>query len=78
LLRLVGINVTPQQAGDALAVRLRELASAADHPTNLRGLGVSQDVLPQLAEDAATEWTGTFNPRHFDAAGAAEIYRAAF
>ena len=36
-----------------------------------------RDALPGLADQAATQWTGTFNPRPFDAAGALEIYRAA-
>jgi hypothetical protein len=30
------------------------------------------------AADAAKQWTGTFNPRPFDAAGALEIYKAAY
>jgi hypothetical protein len=30
-----------------------------------------------LFELAAQQWTGTFNPRPFDAVGALEIYRAA-
>ena len=34
--------------------------------------------LPDLAEEAARQWTGTFNPRPFDAAGALEIYSAAY
>jgi hypothetical protein len=33
--------------------------------------------LPRLAEDAGTQWTGKFNPRPFNAAGALEIYRLA-
>jgi alcohol dehydrogenase len=35
-------------------------------------------MLPELAELAAQQWTGTFNPRPLDAAGALEVYRAAF
>ena len=31
-----------------------------------------------LAADAATQWTGTFNPRPFDAAAAQQLYEAAF
>ena len=41
-------------------------------------LGVSEDELAALAKEAAMEWTGTFKPHPFDAAGALEIYRAAF
>jgi hypothetical protein len=39
---------------------------------------VPQADLPQLAEDAAVQWTGRFNPRPLDAAGALELYRAAW
>jgi alcohol dehydrogenase len=39
--------------------------------------GVDESALPALAAQAAEQWTGTFNPRPFDAAGAMEIYRAA-
>jgi hypothetical protein len=31
-----------------------------------------------LAEEAAEQWTGRFNPRPFDAAGALEIYQCAY
>jgi hypothetical protein len=34
--------------------------------------------LQQLADAAAQQWTGRFNPRAFDAAGALELYRTAF
>jgi alcohol dehydrogenase class IV len=34
--------------------------------------------LPTLAAEAATQWTGTFNPRPFDAAAALEIYERAY
>jgi hypothetical protein len=30
-----------------------------------------------MAAQAAAQWTGTFNPRPFDAGGAMEIYRLA-
>ena len=33
--------------------------------------------LPDLATEAAEQWTGAFNPRKFDVAGALEIYAAA-
>ena len=44
----------------------------------LRDVGVDAADLPELAAQAAQQWTGTFNPRPFDAAGALEIYSAAF
>ena len=45
----------------------------------LRELGVSRAAhSPALAADAATQWTGTCNPRPFDAAAAGALYEAAF
>jgi alcohol dehydrogenase len=61
-----------------LIERLRALAQIGGLPENLRDAGVSEEALPRLAEDAATQWTGKFNPRPFDAAGALEIYRMAY
>jgi alcohol dehydrogenase len=61
-----------------LIARLRTLAQMAGLPANLREAGVPEEALPRLAEDAATQWTGKFNPRAFDAAGALEIYRMAY
>ena len=54
------------------------LAAMAGLAVTLRDAGVSTDAIPELADLAAQQWTGTFNPRPFDAAGAEEIYRAAF
>jgi hypothetical protein len=39
---------------------------------------VPERDLPDLATAAAQQWTGTFNPRAFDVAGALEIYAAAY
>ena len=57
-------------AGERLAERLEALAGLAGLPPTLRDVGVSHDDLHALAADAAAEWTGTFNPRQFDAAAA--------
>jgi alcohol dehydrogenase len=65
-------------SGDALASRLSVLAVAGDLPRTLRDVGVPQDALPALAADAAEQWTGAFNPRAFDEAGAIEVYTCAF
>jgi alcohol dehydrogenase len=61
-----------------LGHRLARMAAMADLSVRLREQGVSGEALPALAEDAATEWTGRFNPRPFDAAGALEIYEWAY
>jgi alcohol dehydrogenase len=78
LLALAGLRCETPDAAARLAARLRSLASAADLPADLRSVGVRGADLPGLAEAAATEWTGTFNPRPFDASAALDIYRAAF
>ncbi len=64
-------------AGD-LVSRLRQLAEIAELPASLRDASVPQEALPRLAEEAGTQWTGRFNPRHFDVAGALEIYQCAY
>jgi alcohol dehydrogenase len=79
LLRVIGAPRSPgADAAERLAARLADLAAVGRLPTGLRSLGVGEDDLPVLAEQAAAQWTGTFNPRAFDAGGALEIYRAAF
>jgi alcohol dehydrogenase len=67
-----------RQPARALADRLEELAVAGRLPRGLHAAGVKKDDLPGLAEEAAQQWTGRFNPRPFDASGALELYEAAF
>ncbi len=66
-----------EDPAESLARRLEDLALAARLPTKLSDQGVEPEALPELAQLAAQQWTGTFNPRPFDANGALEIYRAA-
>jgi alcohol dehydrogenase len=66
-----------RQPARALADRLEELAVAGALPRGLQAAGVKKDDLPRLAEEAARQWTGRFNPRPFDASGALELYEAA-
>jgi alcohol dehydrogenase len=61
-----------------LASRVRALAEAGGLPTRLAAVGVPQADLEALAEEAAKQWTGRFNPRPLDAAAALEIYRCAY
>jgi alcohol dehydrogenase len=63
---------------EALASRLSFLAAAGDLPCRLRDAGASAGDLDALAVEASEQWTGTFNPRPFDASGALEIYQCAF
>jgi alcohol dehydrogenase len=76
------VNMSPQaadgNAADALAHQLESLAATGGIRQRLRDSRVPEEDLPKLSQQAAQQWTGTFNPRPFDAAGALEIYRAAF
>jgi alcohol dehydrogenase len=62
---------------EQLASLLETLAEAGGLKGRLSDVGVDETALPDLASMAAQQWTGTFNPRPFDAEGALEIYRAA-
>ncbi|MBM3774265.1 MAG: iron-containing alcohol dehydrogenase, partial [Acidobacteria bacterium] len=61
-----------------LPVRLDQLAAAGGLANRLGDLGVQRSDLVELAQDAAAQWTGRFNPRPFNAEGALEIYQWAF
>jgi alcohol dehydrogenase len=63
--------------GDALASRLDQLARAGGLPETLREIGARGEDIPALASDAATQWTGTHNPRAFDAPAARALYERA-
>jgi alcohol dehydrogenase class IV len=66
------------EAPESLARRLEDFAVAGGLPARLGDVGVREEALAELADLAAEQWTGSFNPRPFDATGALEIYRAAF
>lgn len=68
-------HLTPTEE---LARRLEELAETGGLRTNLRAAGVKETELPELAADAAGQWTGTFNPRPFDKQGAIEVYQCVY
>jgi alcohol dehydrogenase len=61
-----------------LAEFLDELARAGGLPATLREVGAASADLPDLAADAATQWTGTFNPRPFNLSAALDLYRNAY
>jgi alcohol dehydrogenase len=66
------------ESAEDLAGRLSLLAAAGKLPRTLRDAGASKNDLPTLANEAAEQWTGKFNPRPFDAKGALEIYKCAY
>jgi alcohol dehydrogenase class IV len=77
LLRAAGRDAA-RSAAERLAGRLEALRRAGGLQTSLRDLGVPRDSLPALAAEAAAQWTGTFNPRPFDATSALALYEQAY
>ena len=77
LLRLTRCETDEKPAED-LVRRLEGLAEAGGLHQRLGQIGVSKSDLPALAEEAALQWTGRFNPRPFDQAGAMEVYECAY
>lgn len=65
-------------AVESLAGRLEQLRAAGGLPNNLSSIGVSKTNLPGLAEEAAKQWTGSFNPRDWNVEGAMEVYEKAY
>ena len=65
-------------AGERLATKVASLVAASDSPVCLSQCRVDRTLLPQLAIEAAKQWTGTFNPRGVDEASFLELYEAAF
>jgi alcohol dehydrogenase class IV len=63
---------------ETLLARLEDFIAAGEFPGSLASAGVPERDLPQLAAAASEQWTGRFNPRPFDVAGALEIYAAAY
>jgi alcohol dehydrogenase len=80
LARLAGLHSgsDADAASESLARRLEQLAAAAGLQSSLREAGIEQDELPLLASEAAKQWTGGFNPRPFNEAGALEVYESAY
>ncbi len=67
-----------QNPSERLAQRVEQLAAIGGLRRSLSTAGVPQSDLQMLAEEAATQWTGTFNPRQFGQAGALEVYEQAY
>ena len=67
----------PETGADGLAQFVTQLADHAGLATRLSQRGVQPDKLPELAADAAKQWTGTFNPRAVETQDWLELYQAA-
>jgi alcohol dehydrogenase len=67
----------PETGADGLAGFVTLLADRAGLATRLSQRGVQPDKLPELAADAAKQWTGTFNPREVQPSDWLELYQSA-
>ncbi len=74
-----GINgcPAPDAGPEGLADYVSSLASDAGLELRLADLGVENDLLTKLSEEAATQWTGTFNPRKVEQEDLLRIYESA-
>ena len=64
-------------AAEMLARRITECMRAAGLPTTLSECGVSDGILPVLADEANQQWTARFNPRPVTDAELLALYEAA-
>ena len=58
--------------------RISKLRAVAGLPERLRDFEIQREDLPQLAEAAAKEWTGKFNPLPVSAAELLELYEVTY
>ena len=68
----------PSSGPEGLADFVTRLVAAANLPVRLRDCQVDRERLPKLAEFAAKQWTGTFNPRPVGPAELLALYEQAF
>jgi len=61
-----------------LADYLEQLASGAGLATRLEAIGVTEASLPTLAEEAARQWTASFNPRETNPDDLRQLYETAY
>lgn len=57
---------------------MQELLVLAGLPVKARDAGMELEKVPELAAEAAKQWTAQYNPVPLDEAGMADLYRAAF
>jgi len=78
LLRMTNDGFAGHDPSEAMASRLEQLIAAGGLPEKLGEQGIARSDLSVLANEAASQWTGRFNPRPFGATEALEVYECAF
>jgi alcohol dehydrogenase len=66
------------EACRALVAQIESLLDLAGLPRSLAECGVKHAMIPKLAEEAAKQWTASFNPRRVTAGHFEQLYQAAF
>ena len=74
LIQLAGRGKVNEHDPEALADELEKMVHLGKIPSSLRYFGILKNDLSRLADAAAKQWTGRFNPRKFNRSGALEIY----
>ena len=69
---------SPESGAGGLSAFVTDMVATAGLPGRLSECGVEAEKLPQLAADAAKQWTATFNPREVGEAEMLEIYERAY
>jgi alcohol dehydrogenase len=67
-----------EAALNALVSWLERLLDIAEMPRSLAQCGVERSMIPTMADEAAKQWTATFNPRAINEREFVRLYEAAF
>jgi alcohol dehydrogenase class IV len=75
---LYGELAGSRDGAETLACRVESLLQRAALPTRLSQYKIPEDALPDLAREAARQWTAQFNPRAVNENDLLEIYRCVY
>ncbi len=64
--------------GELLARKVEEYRAQAELPETLRSCGADRALLPQLAKEAAAQWTASYNPKPLSEGDFLNLYESAF
>jgi alcohol dehydrogenase len=67
-----------EELAPGLVERLDELLNLSGMPRSLADCGVTPSAIPQLAAEAAKQWTAGFNPRRADEKDFVRLFESAF
>jgi alcohol dehydrogenase len=70
-------SVGDPRGAELVAAHLASLARTAGLPERLADCGVEGRMIPQMAAEAAQQWTGRFNPRLVDERSLQQLYEGA-